>query len=70
MYRYCRVRLPHFRSSYNYCRSVDVGCCEWNAIIIGASLSEPHTSETSLRRCVCIYTIDRPTVLVPIYRKF
>ena len=33
--------------------------------IIGANLSEPHTSGTALRRCVCIYT----TVLAAIYRK-
>ena len=29
--------------------------------VIGASLSEPHTSGTSLRRCVCIRPTDRPT---------
>ena len=29
--------------------------------MIGASLSEPHTSGTVLRRYVCIYTTDRPT---------
>ena len=40
------------------------GTCKY--IVIGASLSEPHTSGTALRRCVCI----RPTVLAAIYRKF
>ena len=38
--------------------------------IIGASLSEPHTSGTSLRSYVCIYTTDRLTVLAAIYRNF
>ena len=29
--------------------------------LIGASLSEPHTSMTALRKCVCIYAcLDRP----------
>ena len=29
--------------------------------IIGASLSEPHTSVTALSTCVCIYAcLDRP----------
>ena len=35
--------------------------------IFGASLSEPHTSGTALRRCVYLY--DRLTVLAAIYRK-
>ena len=34
--------------------------CSKMTIIIGVSLSEPHTSGTSLRRCVCIYMTDRP----------
>ena len=38
--------------------------------LIGASLSEPHTSGTALRRCVCMYVCIRPTVLAAIYRKF
>ena len=33
---------------------------------IGASLSEPHTSVTALRKCVCI----RACLLAAIYRKF
>ena len=34
------------------------GCARtplWTLVIIGASLSEPHTSVTSLRTRVCIY---------------
>ena len=34
--------------------------------IIGASLSEPHTSGTALQKCVCIYLC----LLAAIYRKF
>ena len=28
---------------------------QFGKIVFGASLSEPHTSVTSLRTCVCIY---------------
>ena len=28
--------------------------------LVGASLSEPHTSGTALRKCVCIYACLRP----------
>ena len=45
------------------------------AHIVGASLSEPHTSETALYICVCIrrvyylwYTYVRTYVLAAVYR--
>ena len=34
--------------------------------IVGASLSEPHTSGTALRTCVCMFAC----LLAAIYRKF
>ena len=38
--------------------------------LIGASLSEPHTSGTALRKCVNVRTYIRPCLLAAIYRKF
>ena len=37
---------------------------------IGASLSEPHTSGTALRTCVCMFACLLACLLVAIYRKF
>ena len=35
-------------------------CCN-HSYVIGVSLSEPHTSVTSLRTCVCMFAcLDRP----------
>ena len=38
----------------------------FNSILIGASLSEPHTSVTALCTCVCMYVC----LFAAIYRKF
>ena len=36
-------------------------CAKIGEKLFGASLSEPHTSVTALRKCVCIYAcFDRP----------
>ena len=45
-------------------------CKQGRDDIIGASLSEPHTSGTALRKCVNIRTYVRPCLLAAIYRKF
>ena len=37
--------------------------------IIGASLSEPYTSGTALRKCVNVHTCLLACLLVAIYRK-
>ena len=37
---------------------------------IGASLSEPHTSGTALRTCVCMFACLLACLLAAIYRKF
>ena len=39
-------------------------------IFIGASLSEPHTSVTALRTCVCMLACLLGCLLAAIYRKF
>ena len=39
---------------------VGVYRARYSYYLIGASLSEPYTSGTSLRRCVCIQPTDRP----------
>ena len=36
-------------------------------LFIGASLSEPYTSETALRTCVCIYLASYACLFVAIY---
>ena len=38
--------------------------------LIGASLSEPHTSVTALRTCVCMFACLLACLLAAIYRKF
>jgi len=61
-----------FWYSKNLSRKPSLYACAWKFTsvfqsLIGASLSEPHTSVTSLRTCVCIYAclfacLDRPLI--------
>ena len=49
----CTMTLTNINSDWT--SKASSGLC-----IIGASLSEPHTSGTALRRCVSIRPTDRP----------
>ena len=57
----CKMRgLPLFLQQTNLLQE-ECGGLDF----IGASLSEPHTSGTALRRCVCMYTTDRACGHIP-----
>ena len=54
------LRFPHLLFCLLVCASALIMCT-----IMGASLSEPHTSVTSLRACVCMLAcVDRPHTLI------
>ena len=62
------LEASHSHHKYSQLWGDDPACTLY--ILIGTSLSEPHTSETALRKCVNVHTYVHACLLAAIYRKF
>ena len=57
--------VPTFFFSFRTRKRVSLG-----GYLVGVTLSEPHTSGTALRTCVCMFACLLACLLAAIYRKF